>query len=52
MPKSFDFCQVAGGKIRTISGPNAQFKLKKGQYRHICIKGGKVALGYTKTKKS
>jgi len=51
MPKAFEDCVSSGGKVRTVSGPNKQFGLKSGQYRHICIKGGKVHLGHLKTKK-
>lgn len=44
MPKEFDDCQRAGGRIRTISGPNKEHGLKQGQYVHICFKpkGGSV----------
>lgn len=52
MPKSFDRCRKAGGKMRTISGPNKQFNIGKGKYLHVCIdKNGNLHRGYVKTKK-
>ena len=44
MPKSFERCVKAGGKVRTI-------KLGDGKYRHICILKGKVYKGHIKEKK-
>lgn len=39
MPKAFDNCRKAGGKIRTI-------RLSKTHYKHICIpKGGGKSIG-------
>ena len=51
MPQGFDMCQEKGGKMRTISGPNKRFGLKKGEYMHICIdKKGVMNRGYVKKK--
>lgn len=36
MPRAFDQCRKSGGKIRTITGPNKQFDLEEGEYRHVC----------------
>ena len=44
MPKKFDACISAGGKVRTI-------KLSDNKYRHKCTIGGKTYLGHIKTKK-
>lgn len=35
MPEAFENCNKAGGKVRTISGPNKQFKVPEGKYRRI-----------------
>jgi len=43
MPKAFDDCRAAGGRIRTKT-------LGKGKYVHLCFKGGKSAAGHVKTK--
>jgi len=48
-PEAFEKCLKSGGKVRTVTGK--KFGLKEGQYKHICIKGGKSYLGHTKTKK-
>ncbi len=45
MPKAFNDCRRAGGKIRTK-------KLSGKKYQHVCIKNGKVAKGHVKTRKS
>ncbi len=50
MPEGFLKCQEAGGKIRTISGPNKLMGLGKNDYMHICILKGKVHRGEIKTK--
>lgn len=44
MPKDFERCRRAGGKIRTKS-------LKGRKYQHVCIKGGKSSVGHVKTRK-
>ena len=36
MPADFEKCQKSGGRIRTVSGPNKQFQVPEGHYRHIC----------------
>lgn len=50
MPAGFDKCVADGGKVRTMSGPNAKAGLAEGQYRHVCILRGKVFMGEIKTK--
>lgn len=44
MPKAFEDCIKAGGKVRTKT-------LGKGRYLHICYKGGKSYAGEVKKKK-
>lgn len=52
MPKAFDDCQKAGGKIRTIN-------VGKSHYAHVCVlpgkqkgkNGGKTVIGEIKPKK-
>lgn len=44
MPKAFERCVAAGGKVRTES-------LGEGKYVHICYKDGKSYRGHVKTKK-
>lgn len=44
MPKAFEECQAAGGKMRTM-------RLSQNRYVRVCIKDGKVYRGHTKTKK-
>jgi hypothetical protein len=51
MPEAFDNCRANGGKIRTLSGPNKKYGLKRGEYRHVCILKGKLHFGEKKTKK-
>lgn len=51
MPKDFEKCRANGGKIRTITGENKLFGLKKNQYMHVCILSGKVYRGEVKAKK-
>jgi len=50
MPEEFDRCVKGGGRVRTVSGPNKQFGLGKGQYRHICFLKKESFLGEVKTK--
>ena len=50
MPKAFDRCVKAGGKVRTMTGPSGRFNLKTGEYRHICYIGKKTFWGHKKTK--
>jgi len=45
MPKEFDACVRAGGRVRTKSVGN-------GKYIHICFKNGKSYAGHIKTKKT
>lgn len=48
MPAAFDKAVRAGGKVRTISGPNKQFGLKAGEYMHVVFHGGKMERGEVK----
>ena len=50
MPASFDRCVKAGGKVRTVSGPNKQLGLKAGQYMRVCVLSGNVFRGHIETK--
>lgn len=43
MPKAFDACVKAGGRVRTRSLP-------QGKFIHICFKGGKPFAGQVKKK--
>lgn len=45
MPKAFEKCVKAGGRVRTK-------KLKGKKYKHVCFKDGKSYAGHTKRKKS
>lgn len=51
MPAAFDACVSAGGRVRTISGPDRHFGLSKGEYVHVCILRGKLVRGYVKQKR-
>ncbi|MDP6439627.1 MAG: hypothetical protein QGH74_08340 [Candidatus Brocadiia bacterium] len=48
MPKPFEDCRKAGGRIRTESG--TEDGLKANQYRHVCYLKGKRYPGHIKTK--
>lgn len=50
MPAAFDAAVRAGGKVRTISGPNKRFGLKAGQYIHVVFHNGKMERGEVKKK--
>ena len=50
MPKAFDSCVKRGGRVRTVTGPNARFKLKRGQYRRVCFLGDEMHMGHVKTR--
>jgi len=50
MPESFDNCVKNGGKVRTVSGPNEEVGVKKGEYVHVCFLNGKLYRGHTKKK--
>ncbi len=50
MPAAFDKAVKAGGKVRTITGPNKQFGLKAGEYMHVVFHGGKMERGEVKHK--
>lgn len=51
MPKAFDDCVKAGGKVRSVSGPSKRWGLKQGEYVHICFQNGEAHRGHTKSKK-
>lgn len=53
MPAGFDKCRKAGGRVRTISGPDKKMGLIEGQYLHVCVdKGGGFHRGEVKSKLS
>jgi hypothetical protein len=35
MPAGFEKCEKAGGKIRTMKGPDKKIGLAQGQYMHV-----------------
>jgi hypothetical protein len=51
MPEAFEKCVRNKGRVRTISGPNKQFDLKKGQFVRVCFLNGSMFRGEKKTKK-
>ena len=51
-PEGFTQCVNKGGKVRTVSGPNNEHGLKRGQYMHYCVLDGKSYRGEVKTRKS
>jgi hypothetical protein len=51
MPKEFDECVKKGGRVRTVSGPNPDHGLKKGEYVRYCFLDRKVYRGEVKTAK-
>jgi len=46
MPAEFDRCVKAGGRVRTVSGPNTRLGLKKGEYVKFCFLKGKSFRGH------
>jgi len=50
MPRDFDKCVAAGGKVRTESGPCKEHGLEANQYVKYCILGGKSFRGHVVTK--
>ena len=50
MPKAFDAAVHAGGKVRTISGPDKRFGLHAGEYMHVVWHKGKMIRGDVKKK--
>lgn len=50
MPEGFTNCVKNGGRVRTVTGPNKQIGLKKGQYCHVCFDKKGAHRGHTKTK--
>lgn len=48
MPAAFDAAVKAGGRVRTIKGPNKQFGLSAGEYMHVVFKDGKMHRGEVK----
>ena len=51
MPESFNRCVKAGGRVRTVSGPNKKFGLSAGQFTRLCFKDGKSFKGETRINK-
>jgi len=51
MPKDFNQCVSNGGRVRTVTGPNKKYGLKKGQYVHVCFDKKGQHKGHIKTKK-
>lgn len=51
MPKPYENCVSAGGRVRRVSGPSKEHGLKKGQYVNFCFKNGKSYRGYVKKAK-
>ena len=45
MPADFERCQTNGGKIRTVSGPNAEHGLEADEYVHYCVLNNKSYRG-------
>jgi len=52
MPKEFIECVDSGGKVRTVSGPNKEHGLGKGEYVKYCYKDDKSYRGEIKIKKA
>lgn len=50
MPAAFDKAVKAGGRVRTITGPNKQFGLGEGEYMHVVFKDGQMHRGEVKKK--
>lgn len=48
MPAGFDRCQKRGGRVRTVTGPDKDFQLERGEYRHVCFLDGEAHWGYKK----
>jgi len=48
MPAAFNNAVRAGGKVRTIKGPNAHFGLKAREYMHVVFYNGKMERGEVK----
>jgi len=51
MPADYERCIRNGGKVRTVSGPNKEHGLEKGEYVTYCILNGKSYRGEVKKKK-
>jgi hypothetical protein len=52
MPAEFEHIRKKkGAKIRTVTGPDKHYGLKKGEYRHIAFYKGESVLGEKKRKK-
>lgn len=54
MPKDFERCVKAGGRVRRISGPNKHFGLGPDEYLNVCFLNGEMFRGevHKKEKKS
>ena len=51
MPKAFDRCVSSGGRVRTVSGPSAQFDLNADQYCRVCYDKDGMHKGHKQVKK-
>ena len=51
MPKGFEDCVKNGGRVRTVSGPDAEHGLSKDQYVKYCYIGDDSFRGEVHTKK-
>lgn len=50
MPRAFDEAVAAGGKVRTITGPNKHFGLGRHEYMHVVFYKGNMERGEVKKK--
>lgn len=50
MPADFEACVKNGGKVRTVSGPDKEHGLGKGEYVKYCVLNGKTHRGHVKKK--
>lgn len=51
MPADFEKCVSDGGRVRTVSGPDKEHGLGKGEYVKYCYKNGKSFRGEVHKKK-
>lgn len=50
MPKAFEDCVAAGGRVRRVSGPSEEHGLDENQYVNYCFRDGKSSRGEVHTK--
>ena len=50
MPKAFEDCVAAGGRVVTVSGPSKEHGLSVDEYVKYCYRGGKSYRGHVHTK--